>query len=135
MRARWLILVGLVVSCWPATARAQIDTTSWFVSPPPVGIWQGATEDGQVRMNLLLAPDGTFRMQTTGSAPVAGRWRWEATRYDSGYLTLSPFGWSGRGAWLEFGGLYRGGDDLVLSTTVGRFPNLTFYRFQFRKQR
>jgi hypothetical protein len=135
MSRRWLTLVGLVVLTGPSAAQAQIDTSSWFIAPRPVGVWRGASADGLVQMKLVLAPDGTFLAQTNTSAPVAGRWQWDATSYTAGYLRLNPPDRRSRSPWLEFSGLYRGGDDLVLSTLVGQFPNVALVQFRFQRQR
>ena len=89
MRTKLLVAVGiLTLVVGPILGHAQQPFPQ--VSPAPVGMWQGISNDGTEVVTLFLGANGEVTAASNKMATFNGRYIWEP-EVGGGYLTIRNF--------------------------------------------
>jgi hypothetical protein len=75
-----VILVPMLLAAKPPAPR------------PPLGTWNGTTDNGRV-VTLILTEDRGFYLEGTTTEPVTGAWTFEALPEGAGVLRCEPADW------------------------------------------
>ena len=89
MRTKLLVAFGiLALVILPAVVHTQQVVPQ--VGPPPVGMWQGVSNDGTEVVTLFLGANGEVTAASNKMATFNGRYIWEP-EVGGGYLTIRNF--------------------------------------------